>query len=221
MKATQTLHDQGQSLWLDNITRDLLRSGTLERYIKELSVTSNPTIFDHAIKNRSAYDTAIRNEVERGKSGGGIVLRPGGQGFDAGRGCVSTDLGQCARVDGWVSLEVSPLLATTRAARPPRPKPCAPALDDRTWSSRFRGPRKGCGAIEQAIFAGMPVNVTLLLLRDQYVAAAEAFSRGAERRVSAGLESDVAPSLRCSSAGGTRLSGTTCRKCCAIGSASR
>jgi transaldolase len=194
MKATQKLHELGQSLWLDNITRGLLTSGTLRRYIQELSVTgltSNPTIFDHAIKNSHDYDDAIRQKVREGKSGEGLF-------FELALG----DLRQAAdlfrpihdltnHVDGWVSLEVSPLLAYDTAST----LAAAKSLHDRAARPnlfiKIPGTKEGLPAIEEAIFAGVPINVTLLFSRAQYVAAAEAYLRGIERRIAAGLNPEV------------------------------
>jgi transaldolase len=194
MKATQLLHNLGQSIWLDNITRDLLTSGTLKRYIDELSVTgltSNPTIFDHAIKNSSAYDAAIRADLAKGKSGEALffdlALEDLTQAADLFRPIYDRTNG----VDGWVSLEVSPLLAydttsTLAAAKELHGRAARPNL-----LIKIPGTKEGVPAIEEAIFAGIPVNVTLLFSREQYVAAAEAFLRGIERRIDAGLKADV------------------------------
>jgi transaldolase len=194
MKATQLLHNLGQSIWLDNITRDLLTSGTLKRYIDELSVTgltSNPTIFDHAIKNSNAYDVAIRAGLAKGKSGEALffdlALEDLTQAADLFRPIHDRTNG----VDGWVSLEVSPLLAydttsTLAAAKELHGRAARPNL-----LIKIPGTKEGVPAIEEAIFAGIPVNVTLLFSREQYVAAAEAFLRGIERRIDAGLKADV------------------------------
>jgi transaldolase len=194
MKATQLLHNLGQSIWLDNITRDLLTSGTLKRYIDELSVTgltSNPTIFDHAIKNSKAYDVAIRTDLAKGKSGEALffdlALEDLTQAADLFRPIYDRTNG----VDGWVSLEVSPLLAydttsTLAAAKELHGRAARPNL-----LIKIPGTKEGVPAIEEAIFAGIPVNVTLLFSREQYVAAAEAFLRGIERRIDAGLKADV------------------------------
>jgi transaldolase len=194
MKATQLVHDLGQSIWLDNITRDLLDSGTLKRYIDEFSVTgltSNPTIFDHAIKNSSAYDAAIRDGLAKGKSGEALF-------FDLAMADVTraADLfrpihNQTNTVDGWVSLEVSPLLAhdtasTLRAAKDLSARAARPNL-----YIKIPGTKEGLPSIEEAIFAGVPINVTLLFSREQYLAAAEAFLRGIERRLDAGLNPNV------------------------------
>ena len=194
MRVTQQLHDLGQSLWLDNITRGLLTSGTLRRYIQELSVTgltSNPTIFDKAIEDSDFYDSAIRQKTAEGKSGEALffelALEDVTQAADLFRPVHDASAG----ADGWVSLEVSPLLAddtsgTVKAAvqlhgRGRRPNlfikiPATPA---------------GVPAIEEAIFAGVPVNATLLFSREQYLAAAEAYTRGIERRIDAGLDPKV------------------------------
>ena len=194
MKATQLLHNLGQSIWLDNITRDLLTSGTLKRYINELSVTgltSNPTIFDHAIKNSSAYDVAIREDLAKGKSGEALffdlALEDLTQAADLFRPIHDRTNG----VDGWVSLEVSPLLAydtksTLAAAKELHGRAGKPNL-----LIKIPGTKEGLPAIEEAIFAGVPVNVTLLFSREQYLAAAEAFLRGIERRIDAGLNPEV------------------------------
>jgi transaldolase len=194
MKATRLLHNLGQSLWLDNITRDLLNSGTLKRYINELSVTgltSNPTIFENAVKNSTAYDAAIRSKIKEGKSAEGLffdlALEDLCQAADAFRPIYDRTNG----VDGYVSLEVSPLLAydtksTLAAAKELYARAGRPNL-----FIKIPGTREGLPAIEEAIFAGVPINVTLLFSREQYLAAAEAFLRGIERRIEAGLKPGV------------------------------
>ena len=194
MKATQLLHNLGQSIWLDNITRDLLTSGTLKRYIDELSVTgltSNPTIFDHAIKNSSAYDVAIREDLAKGKSGEALffdlALEDLTQAADLFRPIYDRTNG----VDGWVSLEVSPLLAYDTASTLAAAKELHARAGRPNLLIKIPGTKEGVPAIEEAIFAGIPVNVTLLFSREQYVAAAEAFLRGIERRIDAGLKPDV------------------------------
>ena len=194
MKATQLLHNLGQSLWLDNITRDLLTSGTLKRYIDDLSVTgltSNPTIFDHAIKNSSAYDLAIRAGLAKGKSGEALffdlALEDLTQAADLFRPIYDRTNG----VDGWVSLEVSPLLAYDTATTLAAAKELHARAGRPNLLIKIPGTKEGLPAIEEAIFAGVPINVTLLFSREQYVAAAEAFLRGIERRIDAGLKPDV------------------------------
>src|SRR6266403_4565452 len=190
MRATQLLHNLGQSLWLDNITRDLINSGTLKRYIDELSVTgltSNPTIFDHAIKNSSSYDAAIRKKLDEGKSGEELFFELALEDLTRAADLFQPVFDRTNGVDGWVSLEVSPLLAhdtnsTLVAARDLHRRGGKPNL-----FIKIPGTTEGLPAIEAAIFAGVPVNVTLLFSREQYIAAAEAYLRGVERRIEAGL----------------------------------
>src|SRR5437879_5224125 len=194
MKATETLHEQGQSLWLDNITRDLLDSGTLARYIDQLSVTgltSNPTIFDHAIKNSSAYDAAIRQKLREGKSGEDLFFELALEDLTRAADLFRPIWDRTHGVDGWVSLEVSPLLAhdtasTLTAAKTLHARAARPNL-----MIKIPGTPEGLPAIEEAVFAGIPINVTLLFSREHYLAAAEAFLRGMERRMEAGLKLDV------------------------------
>jgi transaldolase len=194
MKATQSLHDLGQSIWLDNITRDLLDSGTLKRYIGDLSLTgltSNPTIFDHAIKNSSAYDSAIRAKLREGKSGEKLFFELAIEDLSQAADMFRPVWDRTNGVDGWVSLEVSPLLAydsasTSTAARELHARAQRPNL-----FIKIPGTKEGLPAIEESIFAGVPVNVTLLFSREHYVAAAEAYLRGIERRIAAGLSPDV------------------------------
>jgi transaldolase len=195
MKPTKSIHDLGQSLWLDNITRDLLDSGKLQRYIEKYSVTgltSNPTIFDHAIRNSAHYDADIARKAPRAASPEDLF-------FDL----ALADLARAADlfrpifdrtdgVDGWASLEVSPLLAhdtnrTLAAARDLHQRGGKPNL-----FIKIPGTAEGVPAIEEAIFAGVPINVTLLFSREQYIAAAEAYLRGVERRIEAGLNPAVA-----------------------------
>ncbi len=195
MKATQKLYDLGQSLWLDNITRDLLTTGTLKRYIDELSVTgltSNPTIFDQAIKNSTAYDASIQKKLKEGKSGEALFFELALDDITRAADLFRPVYDRTSGVDGFVSLEVSPLLAydtkTTIAV--------AKALHARAGRPnlfiKIPGTKEGLPAIEEAIFAGVPINVTLLFSREHYVAAAEAYLRGIERRIAAGLNPDVA-----------------------------
>jgi transaldolase len=194
MKATQQLHDLGQSLWLDNITRDLLNSGTLQHYIDELSVTgltSNPTIFDHAIKNSALYDGPIREGLLKGKSGEALFFDLALEDITRAADMFRPVYDRTNGVDGRVSLEVSPLLAHDTAST------IAAAKDLWTRAARpnlfikIPGTPEGLPAIEEAIFAGIPVNVTLLFSREHYLAAAEAFLRGIERRIEGGLNPDV------------------------------
>ena len=195
MTPTRRLHELGQSLWLDNITRGLLTSGTLARYVSDYSVTgltSNPTIFEHAIGHSDAYDEAIRRRSRAGESGEALffqlaledlrgaadLFRPA---FDASRG-----------VDGWASLEVSPLLADDSAGSIAAAARLHRLAERPNLFIKIPGTPEGLGAIEESIFAGVPINVTLLFSRAQYVAAAEAYLRGIERRIAAGRAPKVA-----------------------------
>jgi transaldolase len=195
MKATHALHDAGQSIWLDNITRNLLTSGTLRRYIDELSVTgltSNPTIFNQAIKNSTDYDTAIRDKLAQGKSGEDLFFELALEDLTRAADLFRPVFDQTLGVDGFVSLEVSPLLAydtqtTIAVARELYARAARPNL-----FIKIPGTKEGVPAIEEAIFAGVSVNVTLLFSREHYLAAAEAYLRGIERRIAAGLKPDVA-----------------------------
>ena len=194
MKATQKLHDLGQSLWLDNITRDLLNSGTLKRYIDELSVTgltSNPTIFDHAIKNSATYDDPIRQKVKAGRTGEELFFDLALEDLTRAPSCSgrsSTAPTAWTAGSRWRSRRCWP---TTPPARWPRPRRCISAAGRPNLFIKIPGTPEGLPAIEEAIFAGVPVNVTLLFSREQYVAAAEAYLRGIERRIAAGLDPEV------------------------------
>jgi transaldolase len=195
MKTTRKLHELGQSIWLDNITRDLLNDGTLRRYIDELSVTgltSNPTIFDHAIKNSTAYDAAIREELARGRQGEDLFFELALEDLTRAADLFRPINDRTAGVDGWVSLEVSPLLAHDTASTFAAAKELFARAGRPNLFIKIPGTKEGVPAIEEAIFAGVPVNVTLLFSREQYLAAAEAFLRGIERRIDAGLEPAVA-----------------------------
>jgi transaldolase len=194
MKATEKLYRSGQSVWLDNITRDLLTTGTLKRYIEELSVTgltSNPTIFDHAIKNGTAYDKAIGERLRAGKSGEKLFFELALEDITRAADLFRPVHERTCAVDGWVSLEVSPLLAhntqtTLVEARDLHARAGRPNL-----LIKIPGTTEGLPAIEEAIFAGVPINVTLLFSPEQYVAAAEAYLRGIERRIAGGLNPNV------------------------------
>jgi transaldolase len=194
MKATQQLHDLGQSIWLDNITRDLLTSGMLKRYIDELSVTgltSNPTIFDHAIKNSTSYDAAIREKLKEGNSGERLFFELALDDLTRAADLFRPIHDRTNGVDGWVSLEVSPLLAHDTASTLAAAKDLHTSARRPNLLIKIPGTREGLPAIEESIFAGIPINVTLLFSREHYVAAAEAFLRGIERRIDAGLAPDV------------------------------
>src|SRR5437879_7822059 len=186
MKATQLLHNLGQSIWLDNITRDLLNNGTLERYIEELSVTgltSNPTIFDHAIKNSSSYDRAIRDGISTRKSSENLFFELALEDITRAADLFRPTFDRTNGVDGWVSLEVSPLLAHNTATTLEEAKVLFERAGRPNLFIKIPGTREGLPAIEEAIFAGVPVNVTLLFSREHYIAAAEAYLRGIERRI--------------------------------------
>jgi transaldolase len=195
MKATHKLYDLGQSLWLDNITRDLLTTGMLKRYIDELSITgltSNPTIFDHAIKNSTAYDASIQKKLKEGKSGEALFFDLALDDITRAADLFRPVFERTSGVDGFVSLEVSPLLAydtktTIAVAKELHARAARPNL-----FIKIPGTREGLPAIEESIFAGVPINVTLLFSREHYVAAAEAYLRGIERRIAAGLNPNVA-----------------------------
>ena len=194
MKATQLLHNLGQSLWLDNITRDLLEKGTLQGYIDELSVTgltSNPTIFDHAIKNSSAYDAAIRGHLAKGKAGEALFFELALADITRAADLFRPMHDRTDGVDGWVSLEVSPLLAHDTASTLREAKDLFARAARPNLLIKIPGTKEGLPAIEEAIFAGVPINVTLLFSREHYLAAAEAFLRGIERRLQAGLNPNV------------------------------
>jgi transaldolase len=194
MNTTRKLHELGQSIWLDNITRDLLNDGTLRRYIDELSVTgltSNPTIFDHAIKNSTAYDAAIREKLAQGRQGEELFFELALEDLTRAADLFRPINDRTAGVDGWVSLEVSPLLAHDTASTLAAAKGLFARAGRPNLFIKIPGTKEGLPAIEEAIFAGVPVNVTLLFSREQYLAAAEAFLRGIERRVEAGLEPDA------------------------------
>jgi transaldolase len=191
MKATELLHNLGQSIWLDNITRDLLNSGALKHYVTELSVTgltSNPTIFDHAIKNSTAYDAAIREKLSSGKTGEALFFELALEDITRAADLFRPIYDQTEGVDGWVSLEVSPLLAHDAASTLAAAKDLHARAGRPNLFIKIPGTQEGLPAIEEAIFAGIPINVTLLFSRKQYVAAAEAFLRGIERRIDAGLK---------------------------------
>ena len=195
MKATKQLHDLGQSLWLDNITRELLTSGTLARYISELSVTgltSNPTIFDQAIEKGNFYDDAIRQKTLAGKSGEALFFELALEDLTRAADLFRPVHDATGGIDGWVSLEVSPLLAddtdgTIKAAMHLHQRAQRPNL-----FIKIPGTPAGIPAVEEAIFAGVPVNVTLLFSREHYLAAAEGYLRGIERRIAAGLDPNIA-----------------------------
>lgn len=194
MKPTQQLHDLGQSLWLDNITRDLLDCGTLQRYIDDLSITgltSNPTIFEHAISQSGSYDAEIERLMRTGLAGEEVFFEVALQDLRRAADSFAPIHKRTAGVDGFVSLELSPLLAndtngSIAAAKLLHGKGGRPNL-----FIKIPGTTNGLPAIEESIANGIPINVTLLFSREQYLASAEGYLRGLERRVSAGLSPDV------------------------------
>jgi transaldolase len=194
MNATRTLHDLGQSIWLDNITRNLLKTGGLRRYIDEFSVTgltSNPTIFDHAIKNGDDYDESIGRKVAEGKSGETLFFELAIEDLQQAADLFGQVHERTCGLDGWVSLEVSPLLAYDTSSTIDAAKTLHAQARRPNVMIKIPGTPQGLPAIEESIFAGVPINVTLLFSGEQYVAAANAYMRGIERRIAAGLTPDV------------------------------
>ena len=194
MKPTQELHNLGQSLWLDNIARALLTSGTLRRYIDDFSVTgltSNPSIFDHAIKNSTFYDDAIRQKKKEGKSGEALFFELAIEDLKQAADLFRPVHNATAGMDGWVSLEVSPSLAYDSASTVKEAIRLHAQAQRPNLFIKIPGTSEGRTAIEEAIFAGVPVNVTLLFSREQYIAAVEAYLRGIERRIAAGIDPKV------------------------------
>lgn len=194
MNATRQLHDLGQSLWLDNITRGLLTSGTLRRYIDGLSVTgltSNPTIFDNAIKNADFYNDAIHQKAAAGKAGEALFFELALEDLTRAADDFCSVHDASGGSDGWVSLEVSPLLADDTAGTIKAAANLYGRAKRPNFFIKIPGTREGIPAIEETIFAGVPVNVTLLFSREHYIAAAEAYMRGIERRVAAGFDPKV------------------------------
>jgi transaldolase len=194
MTITKKLHDMGQSIWLDNITREILDNGTLRRYIDTLSVTgltSNPTIFDEAIGNTAAYDAGIRQKAEAGLSGEELFVELALEDLRRAADLFRPVFDRTSGIDGWVSMEVSPLLAndtktTIDAALRIHEQANRPNL-----YVKIPGTPAGVPAIEAAIFAGVPVNVTLLFSREHYLSVADAYMKGIERRIGAGLDPRV------------------------------
>jgi transaldolase len=192
--APKALNRLGQSLWLDNITRDLLDSGRLKRYIDELSVTgltSNPTIFDNAISRSSWYDAEIRKQLKSGTSGEELFFKLAIQDLSRAAELFALVHERTGTVDGFVSLEVSPLFAYDTKATVEQAKTLHAQANKPNLFIKIPGTPEGLPAIEDSIFAGVPINVTLLFSTDQYKAAAEAYLKGLERRVDAGLSPDV------------------------------
>ena len=194
MKATQQLHELGQSLWLDNITRTLLDDGTLARYIAENSITgltSNPSIFDAAIGDGDAYDAGVHAKVLAGLSGEELFTELALEDLRRAADLFRPIFDATDSVDGWVSMEVSPLLAADTAGSIAAAKQIHSQAQRDNLFVKIPGTPEGIPAIEEAIFLGIPINVTLLFSCAQYVAVSEAYMRGIERRIAAGLGSRV------------------------------
>jgi transaldolase len=195
MNKAQELHDLGQSLWLDNITREILDNGTLRRYINEFSITgltSNPTIFDEAIGNTAAYDEGIRAKAKVGKSGEALFMELALEDLRRAADLFRPVFDATDGVDGWVSMEVSPLLANDTAGSIAAAARIHAQAERPNLYVKIPGTPEGGPAIEESIFNGVPINVTLLFSREQYIVAAEAYLRGIERRIAAGRDPRVA-----------------------------
>jgi transaldolase len=194
MNETKQLRELGQSLWLDKITRQILDDGTLRRYIDELAITgltSNPTIFDEAIGKSGAYDTDIRDKAKAGQSGEALFLELALEDLRRAATLFRPIFDATAGVDGWVSLEVSPLLADDTAGSIEAASRIYRQADRPNLFVKIPGTPEGIPAIEESIFTGVPINVTLVFSCEQYLAAAEAYLRGIERRIAAGLDPRV------------------------------
>jgi transaldolase len=194
MNMTRQLHDLGQSLWLDNITRQILDDGTLRRYIDDFHITgltSNPTIFDQAIRGTAAYDEGIRHKTSAGQSGEGLFLELALEDLRRAAALFGPIFDATDGVDGWVSMEVSPLLADDTSGSIEAAARIHRLADRPNLFVKIPGTPEGIPAIEESIFAGVPINVTLLFSREQYLAAADAYLRGIERRIAAGREPRV------------------------------
>ena len=194
MNATRRLHEAGQSIWLDNITRRILRDGTLRRYIAELSVTgltSNPTIFLHAMEKGDLYDDAIRQKGADGYSGEALFFQLAIEDLREATDLFRPTHDATGGIDGWVSLEVSPLLANDTSSTIQAAVKLQREAERANLFIKIPGTAEGIPAIEESIFRGVPVNVTLLFSAAHYLAASEAYMRGIERRIAAGLDPRV------------------------------
>jgi transaldolase len=195
MNRTRLLRDLGQSLWLDNITRELLDNGTLRRYVDQYCVTgltSNPTIFEHAIGNTGAYDASIRSMAAAGKSGEALFVELALEDLRRAADLFRPAFEATGGIDGWVSMEVSPLLADDTAGSIAAAARIHRQAGGPNLYVKIPGTPAGVPAIEESIHAGVPINVTLLFSQEQYVAAAEAYLRGIERRLATGRDPRVA-----------------------------
>ena len=194
MTITQNLHDLGQSLWLDNITREILDNGTLRRYIDQFSITgltSNPTIFDEAIGKTAAYDKGIRQKAAAGMSGEDLFIELALEDLRRAADLFRPEFDRSQGADGWVSMEVSPLLANDTAGTIDAALRIFKQANRPNLYVKIPGTPAGVPAIEAAIFAGVPINVTLLFSREQYLKVAEAYMRAIERRIAAGLDPKI------------------------------
>jgi transaldolase len=194
MATTKSLHDLGQSLWLDNITREILDDGTLKRYIDQYSVTgltSNPTIFDEAIGKTAAYDKGIRQKADAGLKGEDLFMELALEDLRRAADLFRPEFDRTQGIDGWVSMEVSPLLANDTQATIDAALRIHKQANRPNLYVKIPGTPAGVPAIEEAIFAGVPINVTLLFSREQYLKVAEAYMRGIERRIAAGLDPKI------------------------------
>ena len=190
-KPTRQLHELGQRLWVDNITRTMLDDGTLARYIDELSVTgltSNPTIFERAMTGSDAYDESIKARLQRGETGENLFFALAIEDLQRAADLFRPSFDASGGVDGWVSLEVSPLLVKDTLKTMQAADRLHAAADRPNLFIKIPGTPEGLPAIEESIFKGIPINVTLLFSREQYLAAADAYMRGIERRIEAGLD---------------------------------
>jgi transaldolase len=194
MSMTKNLHDLGQSIWLDNITREILDDGTLKRYIDQFSVTgltSNPTIFDEAIGKTAAYDKGIREKAAAGSSGEDLFIELALEDLRRAADLFRPEFDRSGGVDGWVSMEVSPLLANNTQSTIDAALRIHKQANRPNLYVKIPGTPAGVPAIEEAIFAGVPINVTLLFSREQYLKVAEAYMRALERRIAAGLDPKI------------------------------
>ncbi len=195
MKPTKELHDLGQSLWLDNITRGILDDGTLARYIRDYDITgltSNPTIFDLAIKDSDDYDEAIATKSRAGKSGEALFTELAMEDLVRAADLFRPAHDASGGLDGWVSMELSPLLVNDTAGSIKSAGELHARATRQKLFIKIPGTPAGVPAIEESIFAGVPINVTLLFSREQSLAVAEAYLRGIERRIAAGRNPRVA-----------------------------
>ncbi|MEO6226663.1 MAG: transaldolase [Thermomonas sp.] len=191
MNHLQALRDLGQSLWLDNITREILDNGTLKRYIDDFYITgltSNPTIFDEAIGNSDAYDAGIREKAGVGKQGEALFVELALEDLRRAADLFLPVFDATHGADGWVSMELSPLLAADTAGSIEAAARIHAQGDRANLFVKIPGTPEGVSAIEESIFNGVPINVTLLFSKTQYIASAEAYLRGIERRIEAGLD---------------------------------